>query len=383
MNIYTQKQLWKTTLFIVAVLIGVGSLWYTNQLVKQLAESETKKVKLWADATIKITDPSTAGTDIEFLMEVLANNTTVPVILTDNNRQIVSFRNLDSLKSMENNYLEQQLALMKKQHQPIAFDIGGGEKNYIYYKNSSILYQLTYYPYIQLGVIMLFIFVSYLAFSVSRNAEQNKVWVGLSKETAHQLGTPTSSLLAWVELLKSRGTDENLTKELEKDVQRLSKITERFSKIGSRPNLKPENLPELIERSISYLRTRVSDEVEIRFIFIRSDLIVPLSAALFEWVIENVCKNAVDALEGKGKIDIQLFVSGPWAILDIQDNGKGIPRGMHKTIFKPGYTTKERGWGLGLSLSKRIIESYHNGRIFVLNSESGKGTCIRIMLKKD
>jgi anti-sigma regulatory factor (Ser/Thr protein kinase) len=366
----------------VAVCIGVGSLWYTSRLVDQLADSETKKVKLWAEATRKIADPANAEKDVTFLLEVLANNTTVPVILVDNNGSIVGSRNLDSLRENEQSYLEHQLEIMKKEHPPIIIEIGGGEKNFIYYKNSAILYQLTYYPYIQLGVIVLFIFVSYLAFSVSRNAEQNKVWVGLSKETAHQLGTPTSSLLAWVELLKSRGTDEALTMELEKDVQRLAKITERFSKIGSKPNLKPVNLPELIRRSIEYLKSRVSDKVVISFREPEGELVVPLSAALFEWVIENVCKNAVDAIEGIGEITIRISSSGQWILVDIQDTGKGISRAMHKTIFKPGYTTKERGWGLGLSLSKRIIESYHDGRIFIQSSEPGKGTCMRIMLRK-
>lgn len=382
MNIYAQKQLWKTTLFVVAVIIGVGSLWYTNRLVSELSDSETKKVKLWAEATRKIAEASTSGTDFNFLLEVLSNNTTVPVILTDDQGQIVSYRNLDSIRSADTSYLKTQLRMMKKQHLPIVIEFGAGEKNFIYYKNSAVLYQLTYYPFIQLGVIILFIFVAYLAFSVSRNAEQNKVWVGLSKETAHQLGTPTSSLLAWVELLKSRGIDESLTMELEKDVQRLAKITERFSKVGSKPRLKPANLQAVIQNSIDYLRTRVSTQVDIRFVFPENDLIVPLSQSLFEWVIENLCKNAVDAIEGKGIIEIRVSADTQHVIVDVEDSGKGIHRGAYKTIFKPGYTTKERGWGLGLSLSKRIIESYHEGRIFVHNSEPGKGTCMRIVLKR-
>jgi len=381
MDLYTHKQHWKFFLFLMAIIIGVVSLWYTNRLVKKLSDEEHKKVQLWAEATRKLADSETIGSDFSFLLQVIQNNTTVPVILVDHEGQIAAWRNLDSARTVHKEYLNHQLTIMKAQHQPIIIEIGAGERNYIYYKNSTILYQLTYYPYIQLGVIILFVLVSYFAFSSSRKAEQNNVWVGLSKETAHQLGTPTSSLMALVEILKSHETDKDIVTELDKDVKRLEKVTDRFSKIGSSPSMKTVNLTDLIGQSVDYLRTRIPEGVSIRQQTPAEPVFLPLSASLVEWVLENVCKNAVDALEGKGLIQISETVNHTWVIVDITDNGKGMPRSMYKTIFKPGFTTKERGWGLGLSLSKRIIETYHRGKIFVLTSEQGKGTTIRIMFR--
>jgi nitrogen-specific signal transduction histidine kinase len=380
-NIYREKQRWKFLLFLTAVAIGVSSLFYTNQLIRQLSAEEEKKVLLWAEATKKLALPEPDGTDFSFLLQVVQDNTTVPVILVDHKGEIVAWRNLDSLKVSREGYLEKELEVMKTQHDPIVIEIGGGEKNYIYYKNSILLTRLTLYPFIQLGVITLFILVSYIAFSASRKAEQNKVWVGLSKETAHQLGTPTSSLLAWAEILRERNVAPDIMDEMEKDIRRLEKITERFSKVGSEPVMKSVDLTELVVRTVDYIRTRVSGDVVLQADVPMYSLMAPASSSLLEWVLENVMKNAVDALEGgKGTVTVTLVRSGEKVIIDVIDTGKGIPRSLHKTIFKPGFTTKSRGWGLGLSLSKRIIEMYHKGRIFVAASEPGKGTTIRIIL---
>jgi nitrogen-specific signal transduction histidine kinase len=382
MDIYYRKQQWKLLLFIFAILIGLGSLWYTNKLVSSLAIEEQKKVKLWAEATRRLADVTITNQDDGFLLEVITNNETIPVMWVDQNDRIISARNLDSLKSENPAYLVKQLQKMKSENEPILMDLGGDLKNYIYYRNSILLTKLAYYPYFQLGVILLFVLVSYFAFSESRKAEQNQVWVGLSKETAHQLGTPTSALMAWTELAKEKFPDSDMITELEKDVGRLEKIAERFSKIGSKPVLKNEDLIGIISDTIGYLKTRTSGQIKFLLVSEKETLIIPLCGSLFEWVIENLCKNSVDAMEGSGTIQIVVKENNKFCLLDITDTGKGIPKSRHKTIFKPGYTTKQRGWGLGLSLAKRIIENYHSGKIFVHQSEPEKGTTIRIVLNK-
>ena len=272
---------------------------------------------------------------------------------------------------------------MRSKHKPIEIVLMNGEKNYIYYKDSILLTQLFYYPYIQLSVIILFIFVSYFAFSYSRRAEQNQVWLGMSKETAHQLGTPISSLMAWIELMKIKEESNELIHEVDKDVKRLSTITERFSKIGSSPVLTNENIVSALVNSVNYLKTRSPNKVAYNLHFAGdAEIFIPLNIALFEWVIENVCKNAIDAMDGSGSIDIYLSNDIAHVHIDIKDTGKGITKGNFKTIFQPGFTTRQRGWGLGLSLAKRIVEIYHRGKIFVKSSEIGIGTTIRISLKK-
>lgn len=383
MNIYTQKLRWKYFLLIVAVFIGVSSLWYTNKLVKRLADEERKKVELWADATTQIVNTEIQGKYLEFVFKVIEYNTTVPVIVVDSVDNILFYNNLDSVKVEKNKkYIKRKLTRMKQANPPIIIKISDDFSEYLYYDKSILLTNLTYYPYVQLGVILLFILTSYFAFSSSRKAEQNQVWVGLSKETAHQLGTPISSLLAWLEMMKSKSGEKNLINELEKDINRLEKITERFSKIGSKPILKRQEVQPVIKTVINYLKTRSSEKVKFIISLPVEELVAPLNAPLFEWVIENVCKNAIDAIEGNGKITITLTDHIQVLYIDISDSGKGIPKSKFKTIFKPGYTTKERGWGLGLSLTKRIIEEYHEGKIFVHSSEIGKGTQVRIVLKK-
>jgi signal transduction histidine kinase len=280
-------------------------------------------------------------------------------------------------------YLNKALGKIKENNNPIVISLEDNHYNMIYYKDSTILTMLIYYPYIQLGIILLFILVSYLAFSSSRKAEQNQVWVGMSKETAHQLGTPTSSLAGWIEVLQERHPEVSVTKELALDVERLEKVTERFSRIGSKPSLIEEDIVPIILRTIEYLKSRTSSKVRFSFEYDAvKQVVIPLNPALFEWVIENVFKNAIDSMEGTGELNIKLTESEKNAIIDISDTGKGIPKTAFKKIFNPGFTTKQRGWGLGLSLARRIIEEYHRGRIFVRSSELEKGSCIRIVMNK-
>jgi len=383
LNVYSKKQRWKFLLFITAVIIGVSSLLYTNKLVKSLSAEERKKVELWAKASKQFAESGISDKNIKFLFEVIRNNETVPVILVDLKGKIISKRNLDPLKQDNEEYLQHQLEIMKSQHEPIEISLSNEDKNYIYYKDSILLTKLLYYPYIQLGVIFLFILVSYFAFSYSWKAEQNQVWVGMSKETAHQLGTPISSLMAWIELLKDKNIDKNMVLEFEKDVSHLKKITERFSKIGSKPTLTKLNIIEVLTNALKYIKTRSSENVVYKTNFSgQGEILVPLNMELFEWVIENLCKNAIDAMEGSGIIDISVSDNVQFIYIDIKDTGKGIPKSKYKTVFQPGYTTNPRGWGLGLSLTKRIIEIYHSGKIFVSSSEINKGTAFRIVLKK-
>lgn len=381
-NIYTQKQRWKLLLLLVALLIGAASLWYTNKLVRKLSEEEYKRIQLWAEATRRLADVSEVNTDINFLSSVISNNNSIPVIWADEEFKVISYRNLDSLRALDTTFLRKQVEIMRTEHDPIEIRIGQSLRQYILYRDSDLLIRLRYYPYFQLGVIALFLFVSYLAFSSSRKAEQNQVWVGMAKETAHQLGTPLSSLLAWLEFLKMKGTSAEYTSEIEKDIQRLQTITDRFSKIGSAPSLKKENVRAVMQHSIDYIRTRSSDKVIFSLDAPAYDIQAPMNVPLFEWVVENILKNALDAMEGNGRILVTITDQQQFVYIDISDTGKGIPKSSYKTIFKPGFTTKSRGWGLGLSLSKRIIEEYHDGQIFVKNSEIGKGTTFRIVLKK-
>lgn len=381
MRMYEQKIWWKRLLFVIAVLIGALSLWYTHKLVNKLALEEEKKVLLWANATKQLIN---AEGDINFLLDIIKDNETIPVILVDDEGNITAHRNLDSARAENAEYLKRQLEQMKEQHEPIRilYDEKHNKFNYLYYKNSIILTQLKEYPYYQLSIIAVFITVAYLAFSYSRRSEQNQVWVGMSKETAHQLGTPISSLMGWINLL--RETDEaakpELLNELENDVKRLELITERFSKIGSAPMLQGELMTEVLNNAVHYLRTRTSDKVKFSVTANDTDIVAQLNVPLFEWVIENLCKNAIDAMQGEGEINIRISREHHKVLIDIQDTGKGIAPSKFKTVFKPGYTTKKRGWGLGLSLAKRIIEEYHKGKIFVKESTPDKGTTFRIVL---
>jgi two-component system, sporulation sensor kinase E len=383
MRMYEQKNWWKRGLFIAAISIGIASLWYTQRLVDLLAREEQKKVLLWANATKELVNAN-ENTDFDFLLNIIKDNETIPVILVDDSNNIIDYRNIDTIEAKSSKYLQNQLEEMKKQNEaiPILYDESQKRYNYLYYKNSVILTQLKTYPYYQLSVIAIFILVAYLAFSASRRAEQNRVWVGMSKETAHQLGTPISSLHGWVQLLKDtdKSEQETIINELQQDIQRLEMITERFSKIGSAPVLQKVLLYPMVTDFVSYLKNRTSSKVKYHVYATNKEITAYINGPLLEWVIENICKNAIDAMEGEGILSITLSVDSGKTFIDIYDSGKGIPKSKLKTVFKPGYTTKKRGWGLGLSLVKRIVESYHNGKVFVKESSIENGTTFRIVL---
>tara|TARA_B110000114_G_scaffold136366_1_gene143263 strand:+ start:460 stop:1629 length:1170 start_codon:yes stop_codon:yes gene_type:complete len=385
LNNYEIKGIIKVILLVFAFLIGFFSLWYTNTLVNKLESQEREKIATWANATQLITSPEAEG-NLNFLYEIIQANTTIPVILTDSNGVVNQFRNIEAFKMKNEAWVVDKIAEMKKQNEPFEIEFVGG-KQFIYYENSTLLNQLRIYPYFQLAVIALFLAMSYFAFSYSRTSEQNKVWAGMSKETAHQLGTPISSLMAWLDYLKESDAvvPQKVITEMEHDMDRLGLITERFSKIGSEPSLTICSLYEVIEESVRYINSRTSDKVSI---FIRDqekfkEAQVQINKPLFAWVVENLCKNAVDAMEGKGEIVFSFQgIRDTKVLIDISDSGKGVPSNKFKTIFKPGYTTKKRGWGLGLSLVKRIVENYHKGKIYVKSSELDKGTVFRIEINQ-
>jgi hypothetical protein len=370
-------------LLILAIIIGFSSLLVTHTLVRNLALEERKKIELWAEATRQLSDLESELTDFSLILKVIQDNETVPVIVVNDHGEILDHRNLNPSRVDNSDYLKRRLASMQNKNEPIEIVFFDNQSQLIYYDDSQILLWLVYYPYIQLLVIILYLFIAYYAFNSSRKAEQNLVWLGMSKETAHQLGTPTSALLAWLELLKEKDHDPVLLDELKKDIDRLEKITERFSKIGSKPVLKDANIIEVIDSALDYLRSRSPKKTvfETRYGSL-DNIIVPINIPLFDWVIENICKNALDAMMGDGKITISLKEQGQSVLLDITDTGKGIPRGRFRTIFKPGFSTKRTGWGLGLSLAKRIIEEYHGGKITVHQSAVNSGTTIRIILSK-
>jgi signal transduction histidine kinase len=384
LEFYFRKRRWKILLLLLAVVIGIGSFAYTNWLVKRMAIEERKTVELWAEATQKLANYDiNSKQDITFLVDVISRNTSIPIIITDSIGHISDVRNIAFSEENKDKIWLREFLKMKEENPPIIISVSETETQYLYYSDSVLLENLKYYPVIQFAVIFLFILVAYLAFSSSRNAEQNQVWVGMSKETAHQLGTPISSLMAWVELLKMQNIDETLIQEFEKDTHRLEKITERFSKIGSVPELVRTDVAETIRSSVDYLRTRSSSKVKYILDFDEQlKYEVPLNASLFSWVIENLCKNAIDAMNNSGTILISILEKGDQILIDVADTGKGISKSYHKTVFQPGFTTKKRGWGLGLSLAKRIVENYHKGKIFLKQSEINKGTTFRIVLQK-
>ena len=501
MDIYLRKKRWKWFLFAAALIIVAASIYYTSILVEEIRKDERKNVEIWADAIhrkadlvnftnklfeqIKVEERHRAGTlaeaqrriitatsseDLDFFLGIIAENTSIPVVQTDEEGNIVSARNvlfnIDTVKKFEG-AIKQEFSVyppiivryfqnrkiylyykdshifsdiktvlddlirsffsevvinsasvpvivtdstrhkiievgnipMKKPHDsatiyrtlksmaanttPIKVNLAETGTRYIFYEDSVLLTQLKYYPVVQFFVIGLFLLTAYLMFSYARRSEQNQVWVGMAKETAHQLGTPLSSMIAWVELLKLKGLDDETVSEIEKDVMRLETITDRFSKIGSAARLEKTNITKVIYNTIDYMRSRISPRVEFEISPGSStEIIAPINLHLFEWVIENLCKNAVDAMDGKGRLFIELTEDVDHIHIDITDTGKGIPKGRFKTIFHPGFTSKSRGWGLGLTLSKRIIENYHAGKIFVKTSVLNKGTTFRIILKK-
>lgn len=380
-NIYDARQKGKLIFLLISVLLVGGVLYVSNDLVEDLSIEERKKMEIWAEATRELASDKTEMS-MELILKVIQSNTSIPAIIVDDTGEINQYLNLNLPETDTEKYLQEKLEQLKSKSNLIEINLGDEEKQYLYYDDSILLKRLSLYPYVQLGVMVLFVLIVYFALISTKKAEQNKVWVGLSKETAHQLGTPISSLMAWMDLLESSGVDSSLLSDMNKDVNRLSVIAERFSKIGSKPEMELIYVNEVLENATEYMRRRVSDKVLITTHLPSDAEGAMVCLSLFEWVIENLCKNAVDAMNGEGRIDVYMTSEKQQIYIDIKDTGKGIARKNFKTLFNPGYTTKKRGWGLGLTLAKRIIEDYHAGRIYVKDSEVGKGTTFRIELTR-
>ena len=364
-----------------AIAIAVTSLLVSHYLVRDLQREERGKMALWAQA-MHVLNQADETTDLTLVMAVIEENNTIPVVVLDPEGNVADYRNIDIDSKDTLSYLADYGRRLNNMGNSIKIDFEGSDYyQLVCYDESTMLKRLTQWPYVQLGIVMIFVVVAIFALLSSKRAEQNKVWVGLSKETAHQLGTPISSLMAWVEVLKETYPDDGLIPEMEQDVKRLERITDRFSKIGSLPEPVETSMNEVLNHVIAYMDKRTSQKVTIKGHYPIRPVMVKINASLFEWVIENLCKNAVDAMEGMGKIDLWLLEEDDIVAIEVVDNGKGIPKKDVKNVFRPGFTTKKRGWGLGLSLAKRIIEEYHKGHIYVKQSELGKGTTFRIELK--
>lgn len=373
----------KILLVVMAVVMSVGSLVISHFLVRDLKHEEQRKMEIWAEA-MRSLNSADEYTDLTLVLTVLNSNSTIPVVVLDREGEVQDYRNI----LLREGSAEEQMRAVKRKAQSM-MDAGRVIRVYlsstdymeICYADSLLLRRLAWWPYVQLGLVFVFVVVAIFALLSSKRAEQNKVWVGLSKETAHQLGTPISSLMAWQEMLRETYPDDELLPEMGKDVERLQRIAERFSKIGSLPELRPESLNEVLSAVTQYISRRASNRVRLTCTVPQQPLIVPMCSSLFEWVVENLCKNAIDAMDGQGSITLTASTEGALAVVEVADTGKGIPKNKFRTVFTPGFTTKKRGWGLGLSLAKRIVEEYHHGRIYVKNSEVGRGTTFRIELK--
>jgi two-component sensor histidine kinase len=403
-NVYDLRRYGKIVFLMIAAVVVSAFLFASNDLVKDLSARERERMEIWADATKEIVNQlsmevdyendslatSHLGvTDIDFLLRIIEGNTTIPVLLTDDDGNIISYRNFElpepvdslnpgALSDVNAKFLQDKLSDLSHGPNVIEIQIGEDVFQHLYYEDSTLLKRLSYFPYVQLTVMIVFLIVVYFAVVTTKKAEQNKVWVGLSKETAHQLGTPISSLMAWMELLPDMGVDADTCAEMTKDVNRLSTIASRFSKIGSKPQMEPEDMGDVVRHAASYMSTRISPRIKFTTDFTTEKLPVSISAPLFEWVMENLIKNAVDAMEGHGNINVSTMRDGSNAVVEVSDTGKGIQRKNFKTVFNPGYTTKKRGWGLGLALAKRIVEQYHGGSIFVKSSTPFVSTVFRI-----
>jgi signal transduction histidine kinase len=377
---------WRTLLALVAILIVSGTISYSSYLANKIEKEERQKVEQWVEASNLLLSPLNTG-DTRLHLKIIQDNDDIPIIATDQNDKIFAYKNLDSIKSEQKDsvYLKEKLQQFKSENIPIIYidPFDSTQSNKYYYGHSQLLREVQYYPIVQLVIVGLFILITVLTLRSTYRSTQNQVWAGMAKETAHQLGTPVSSLEGWMEILKDVPGNEKYLPELEKDVNRLRLVSDRFGKIGSTPILEPRNVIAQVEEMVEYVRRRASGKV----IFSidthgHKNITLPLSAPLFDWVIENLLKNALDAMEGKGSIHIDMINSDENLIIDVVDTGKGISTQNISKVFKPGFTTKKRGWGLGLSLSKRIIDQYHKGSLTVKNSEPGKGTTFRIVLKK-
>lgn len=397
-DIYHSRRVWKWVLVVVSLLIVGNFLYFSNNLVKDLSEQERDRMQIWADATKELATASFASdsastANVNFLLGIIETNDNIPVLLVDDSDNIMLHRNFtlpeppDSLALYElapvnENFLKEKLKNLKNTSNHIEIQIDESITQHLYYEDSTLLRRLLFYPYVLIGVLGVFILVVYFALISIKKAEQNKVWVGLSKETAHQLGTPISSLMAWMQMLEVTELDKSIVTDMNKDVTRLSIIADRFSKIGSKPEMELAFINESVTKSLEYMRSRISQRVKLTINLSQDECGTLLCMSLFEWVMENLTKNAVDAMQGEGAIDVTVSSNATTIFIDVADTGKGIARKNFKTVFHPGFTTKKRGWGLGLTLVKRIIEEYHGGRIYVKESEIGKGTTFRIELPK-
>ena len=377
MNAYELKRLIRVILMLLALLISIATLLVSQNLAHQIEEEETARMELWAEAERLLNDPYNEG-DLGFYLDVIKSNTTIPAILVDDQLNIIQSVNVNAKTPKA---LQESLQRFRVEHPPILVPIDRDLTYRVYYGDSTITKQLRYYPYGVLGIVAVFILLAYLAFSYSTRSEQNQVWVGLAKETAHQLGTPISSLLGWIDCLEADVFPAEAPDEMRKDIERLQVITERFSKIGSEPTLEPVILSEVLSQSVDYMKSRSGKNVQLYYQAPAKPIRAEININLFNWVIENIIKNAVDAMEGEGTIFCTLAYRNGLAYIDISDSGKGIPKNQMKDIFQPGFTTKKRGWGLGLSLAKRIVRDYHKGDIFVKESLPFKRTTLRITLK--
>lgn len=379
-NIYESRKFIKIILMLLALIISIITLYLSQLLAVKIAGEEKKKMEMWAEAESILTDPNSDG-DLGFQLRVVQSNTTIPAMLVDDKGEIVDFVNIDTTgRKRAEKYLLEKLESFKLENDPILVPVDKNVDYRVYYGNSTVLTQLQYYPYVVLGIVALFMLVSYVAFSYSTRSEQDKVWVGLAKETAHQLGTPISSLMGWVEVMELGELPAGAPMEMRKDIDRLIIITERFSKIGSDPVLETLNLNEVMFESIEYMKNRTGKGVVFETEFWKSDVLCRINRNLFHWVIENLIKNSIDAMEGEGVLRCSVKLIKNKAVVDITDNGKGVSRDQIKSIFKPGFTTKKRGWGLGLSLAKRIIADYHRGQIYVKSSIPFEHTTMRIVI---
>jgi two-component system, sporulation sensor kinase D len=374
----------RTTFVLGVVVISVASTLFSNKLAKDLASEERKKVELWAEAIRLFAAETNENVQMDYTLntKVIEGNTNIPVVMADENGVVLWHKNLGLKDENDSTELAEASRKVIAHNQFIEVKFSDNVSHFVYYEDSTLLKKLTYFPFIQLMVMFVFVLVIIFALNSSKRAEQNRVWVGLSKETAHQLGTPISSLLAWVELLKLKDVDPKLLGEMEKDTKRLQTIAERFSKIGSKSETSLQDIRPVLENAVQYMRNRSSKKVVLETHLPEGSLPVLLNAPLFEWVVENLCKNAIDAMDGHGRIDIALSSDAKNWVIDFSDTGKGITKSNFSNVFKPGFTTKARGWGLGLSLVKRIIEENHGGKIFVKTSELGRGTTFRILLNK-
>ena len=356
-SIYDSRQRWKLGFIFAAVLIAMASVVVSDLLIKDLAREERQKIEVWSEATRVMTSEN-PSLNMNLILKIIQGNTSIPVILCSETDSVVSYNNIEIPEKNVAQFMTNKVKELRTKNPPIVIDMEDGTYQYLYYDDSIILKRLLVYPYAQLSVVFVFILIAFLALASTKKAEQNKVWVGLSKETAHQLGTPISSLIAWVEYLRTKDIDPSLLTEMDKDVKRLQTIAERFSKIGSDPDPVPTNIVESIRAALGYMETRISSKVKINTYLPERPILVLMNDTLLAWVIENLTKNAVDAMEGQGEISLKVEEREKVVLIDLADTGKGIPKSKFKTVFNPGYTTKKRGWGLGLSLVKRIIESF-------------------------